>query len=107
MADFQDRSLANAYAFAALLPHAKPQQPAQRFIRRSELRSMVGLSDTAIYEMEKRGDFPRRIALAPRVVVWDLTEVEAWMEKCRQNRTSGAKVPNAGKRSTRPTARRK
>lgn len=35
------------------------------------------LADSTIYEMEQPGDFPRRFALWPRCIVWDLTEVHA------------------------------
>lgn len=49
----------------------------KRTIRRQELREMVPLADSTIYEMEQRGEFPRRFALSPRCVVWDLAEVEA------------------------------
>jgi prophage regulatory protein len=48
-------------------------------IRRQQLREMVPLADSTIYEMEQRGEFPRRFALSPRCVVWDLAEVEAWL----------------------------
>src|SRR5436190_4917104 len=33
--------------------------------------------------MEQRGEFPRRFALSPRCVVWDLAEVEAWLASAR------------------------
>jgi predicted DNA-binding transcriptional regulator AlpA len=42
---------------------------------------MVPLADSTIYEMEQCGEFRRRFALSPRCVVWDLAEVEAWLEK--------------------------
>ena len=48
-------------------------------IRRQQLRDIVPLADSTIYEMEQRGEFPRRFALSPRCVVWDLSEVEAWL----------------------------
>ena len=48
----------------------------KRTIRRHQLREMVPLADSTIYEMEQRGEFPRRFALSPRCVVWDLSEVE-------------------------------
>lgn len=51
-----------------------------RTIRRTELRRIVPLSDTTIYEMEQRGEFPRRFHLTPRCVAWDLAEVQAWVE---------------------------
>lgn len=60
-----------------------------RTIRRAELRAMVPLADTTIYEMKRRGDFPRRFALSPRCVVWDLSEVEAWLAQRRQERQPG------------------
>ena len=37
---------------------------------------MIPLSDRSIFNMEKRGDFPRRIVLTSRNVAWDLAEVE-------------------------------
>ena len=55
-----------------------------RAIRRPELRRMVPLADTTIYEMEQRGEFPRRFYLTARCVVWDLAEVEGWIEERRR-----------------------
>ena len=55
----------------------------KRTIRRQQLREMVPLADSTIYEMEQRGEFPRRFALSPRCVVWDLAEVEAWLASRR------------------------
>lgn len=34
--------------------------------------------------MEQRGEFPKRFRLTPRCVVWDLEEVEAWIEERKQ-----------------------
>jgi prophage regulatory protein len=55
----------------------------KRTIRRHQLREMVPLADTTIYEMEQRGEFPLRFYLTTRCVVWDLAEVEAWIEARR------------------------
>jgi prophage regulatory protein len=77
-----------------------------RTIRRDELRLIVPLADTTIYEMEKRGEFPHRFNLTPRCVVWDLEEVETWMEGRRQTYLAGrAKIaasPDVRRRKTRP-----
>lgn len=77
-----------------------------RTIRRHELRLIVPLADSTIYEMEKRGEFPRRFSLTPRCVVWDLHEVEAWLELRRQAYLAGrAKIapgPDVRQRKTRP-----
>jgi len=49
-------------------------------INRKTLLAMIPLSDRVIYNMEKRGDFPKRIALTSRNVAWDLSEIEEWIE---------------------------
>ncbi|BBB07749.1 helix-turn-helix transcriptional regulator [Sphingopyxis sp. EG6] len=56
----------------------------KRTIRRHQLREIVPLADTTIYDMEQRGEFPQRFYLTARTVVWDLGEVEAWLEQRRQ-----------------------
>lgn len=76
----------------------------KRTIRRHELRLMVPLADTTIYEMEKNGNFPRRFNLTSRCVVWDLAEVEAWIEARKATSDCMAKAhrPDVRKRKTRP-----
>lgn len=49
-------------------------------INRKTLLAMIPLSDRVIYNMEKRGDFPKRIALTSRNVAWDLSEIEEWID---------------------------
>jgi prophage regulatory protein len=75
---------------------------AKRAIRRPELRQIVPLADTTIYEMEQRGEFPRRFYLTRRCVAWDLAEVEAWLDGRR--RTSDAERLN---RAPSPDVRRR
>ncbi|SFQ81257.1 transcriptional regulator, AlpA family [Nitratireductor indicus] len=78
----------------------------RRTIRRAQLREIIPLSDTTIYEMEQRGEFPKRFYLTSRCVVWDLAEVEAWIDERR--RASEAAVfqktpsPDVRKRKKRP-----
>ena len=78
----------------------------RRTLRRRELREMVPLADTTIYDMEQRGEFPQRFYLTSRCVVWDLSEVEARLEERR--RASRAKAvkraptPDVQLRKTRP-----
>lgn len=78
----------------------------KRTIRRHQLRELVPLADTTIYEMEQRGDFPQRFYLTSRCVVWDLAEVEAWVETRRQASKAKtiirAPVPDVRQRKTRP-----
>ena len=65
--------------------------PFRRTIRRQELRQIVPLAETTIYEMERRGEFPRRFNLTARCVVWDLAEVMAWLQSRRQAGSNGVK----------------
>lgn len=74
----------------------------KRTIRRHQLREMVPLADSTIYEMEQRGEFPRRFALSPRCVVWDLAEVEAWLTSRRSVPIARAKHPDVQQRHARP-----
>jgi predicted DNA-binding transcriptional regulator AlpA len=70
----------------------------RRTLRRNDLRLIVPLADTTIYEMERRGEFPRRFNLTPRCVVRDLTEVEAWIEQRRND--SDARLVSVARRRT-------
>ncbi len=74
----------------------------KRTIRRHQLREMVPLADSTIYEMEQRGEFPRRFALSPRCVVWDLVEVEAWLAARRSAPIARAQSPDVRQRRSRP-----
>ena len=77
----------------------------QRAVRRRELRKIVPLADTTIYEMERRGEFPRRFYLTSKCVVWDLDEVEKWLTDRRtaslQGRVHRAPDPDVRRRKLR------
>lgn len=89
-------------------PHQLLKSPLtlRRTIRRAELRQLVPLADTTIYDMERRGEFPRRFNLTARCVVWDLAEVEAWIAARRQASNSDqlkrAPSPDVRQRKRRP-----
>ncbi|MER9445226.1 AlpA family transcriptional regulator [Mesorhizobium sp. M0340] len=77
------------------------EQPLNRTIRRQQLREIVPLADSTIYEMEQRGEFPRRFALTPRCVVWDLGEVQAWLAARRSKPILRAPKPDLKQRRAR------
>lgn len=79
-----------------------PAPPLRRTIKKPELRQMVPLADSTIWEMEQRGQFPRRFLLTPRCVVWDLAEVEAWLALRRAKPIRRAPPPDVRKRVSRP-----
>ncbi|MBS77661.1 MAG: AlpA family transcriptional regulator [Variovorax sp.] len=70
--------------------------PFRRTIRRQELHQIVPLAETTIYELEQRGEFPRRFNLTARCVVWDLEEVEAWVETRKRTSRSGESNKSSG-----------
>jgi len=84
----------------------KAPLPFRRIIRRHEVHQIVPLADTTIHELEQLGEFPRRFRLTARCVVWDLDEVEAWIEaRKRASRTNGedkASGPDVRQRTSRP-----
>ena len=62
-------------------------------INRKKLHAMIPLAERTIYNMEQRGEFPRRIALTSRSVAWDLAEIEEWIEA---RKSSGAQAARPG-----------
>ena len=78
----------------------------RKTIRCHQLREMVPLADSTIYEMEQRGEFPRRFALSPRCIVWDLAEVEAWLIARRTAPIRRAPHLDVTKRKARPVRER-
>lgn len=55
------------------------QAPGRVLINRKQLLKKVPMGDRTIFDMEKRGDFPKRFSIGPRLVAWDLTEIDAWI----------------------------
>lgn len=68
-------------------------QTIKTLINRKRLLEMIPLSTRTIYNLEQRGDFPRRIALTSRNVAWDLSEVESWVEA---RKSSGGQAMRPG-----------
>ena len=95
--DRQSLPLPGTEAYEALpqFPQHSPL-PFRRTIRRPELHQIVPLAETTIYEMEQRGEFPRRFRLTARCVVWDLAEVEAWIEDRKQASRSAKANSSSG-----------
>ena len=97
---FDARAIQNLYKAAPTDPKGL-----RRTIRRRELHQIVPLADSTIYELERRGEFPQRFYLTARCVVWDLSEVLAWIQSRRQAGSNGVKkapAPDVRKRIGRP-----
>ncbi|MFS2024855.1 helix-turn-helix transcriptional regulator [Massilia sp. CT11-137] len=64
-------------------------------INRKQLLKKVPLCERTILNMEKRGDFPKRFSVTPRLVAWDLMEVDDWIAR---HQTAGVQQPAPGTR---------
>lgn len=73
-----------------------------RTLRKGELKKLVPLSDSTIYAMEQRGEFPKRFALSPRCVVWDFDEVQTWLTAQKKKEYEPTHKPDMSKRKYRP-----
>lgn len=60
----------------------------ERVIRKEELMSRIGLSDSTIWRLEKAGRFPRRIQLGGNSVGWLESEVCRWLQRKSEERGS-------------------
>ena len=51
-----------------------------RYLRKSEVAEILGISETTIWRMEKSGDFPRRRRISNNSVGYLRSEIQSWME---------------------------
>ncbi|GAB0119071.1 helix-turn-helix transcriptional regulator [Acidisoma sp. 7E03] len=69
------------------------EKASKTLIGRRQLHAMIPLAERTIFNMERRGEFPRRIALSSRKVAWDLAEIEGWIEA---RKSSGLQATRPG-----------
>lgn len=53
----------------------------RRFLRLKQVKELVPLNTSAIYEYIARGEFPRNYKLGPRAVAWLESDIQAWIEE--------------------------
>ena len=58
------------------------QEAKYTVLRLPDVKSMTGLSRSAIYSRIADGAFPKQISLGGRAVAWLQSDVEAWLKKC-------------------------
>jgi prophage regulatory protein len=54
------------------------------FIRRTQLREIVGISASTAWRLEQEGKFPKRCKVAPSTVGWLYSEIEFYLNNCDQ-----------------------
>jgi prophage regulatory protein len=66
----------------------------KRTIRRPEVIRKTGISRTAIYLLERKGEFPQHWMQTPRCAVWDEAEIETWLATRRTAAIAAAGAKN-------------
>ncbi len=51
---------------------------AEKYLRRPAVEALIGLSRTTIYEMMKRGEFPRPVRITGKAVAWPESAIAEW-----------------------------
>ena len=49
-------------------------------IKLAKVMEITSLSSATIYRLIKQGDFPKQIKLSQRTVVWNMDEIDNWLE---------------------------
>lgn len=62
-----------------------------RIVSARELRTLIPLSASQIWRLEKSGDFPKRILVGRRRVGWRSTDISNWIsERTNEAKREGA-----------------
>jgi prophage regulatory protein len=51
----------------------------KRHLRRPQVEATTGLSRSSIYDMMKKGEFPRPIRIGKRAVAWSESDITDWL----------------------------
>ena len=57
-----------------------------KMLRERQVRDLTGLSRTTRWRLERRGQFPKRVALTERCVGWSEAEVLQWLQDRAEDR---------------------
>ena len=52
-----------------------------RAIKLPKVKEITSLSNATIYRLIQQGAFPKQIKLSERTVVWNMDEIDNWLEE--------------------------
>lgn len=52
-----------------------------KLIRLTEVIELTGLGKSTVWMYIQQGKFPKQIKISPRISVWKLSDIEAWISK--------------------------
>ena len=67
-------------------PQREPSTPATRrpiILQRPQVLERTGLSNTTVWRLQQRGDFPKPVQLSPGRVGWHERDVDNWVQSRR------------------------
>ncbi|NMZ81356.1 AlpA family transcriptional regulator [Pseudomonas mandelii] len=67
------------------------------FIRLPKVLALVGLSQTTVYEMARKGEFPKQVRLGGNSVAWVKSEVLQWSREKLAARDQGNQASSPSK----------
>ena len=87
----------------------RPNQPGatltgekmSKLIRLEDVQAKIGgICRTTIWNLEKKGQFPKRRMITPKIVVWDESEIDAWIQSRGKNAGLTPDISRKTKNST-------
>ena len=66
--------------------HDSPDLDLEHFLSRAQVRRLLGVGQTTLERMVKRGDFPAPIKLGARRVAWPVSDFRRWVEDRKAER---------------------
>jgi prophage regulatory protein len=67
-----------------------------RLLRLPMVVARVGLSETTIWRLRRRGQFPHPVRISPGCVAWREADVESWIASRSEASVGGAQAGEAG-----------
>jgi prophage regulatory protein len=55
--------------------------PGEVLLRQPAVLARIGFSKSTLWELVRRGQFPRPVRISSRAVAWKSSEVERWIEE--------------------------
>lgn len=52
-----------------------------RLLRAKDVSALTGISRASIYKFSKAGKFPPFIRVSPKILAWDIEDVNAWIRE--------------------------
>ena len=60
-----------------------------KIYRWSELKDLIPLSRSRIYQLMEKGAFPKPLKLSDRAIGWEASKINAWLEQKTQSSKEG------------------